>query len=319
MILNKSFIKFTAISLAVAVFAVSGFSQNADPAGATNDVKRIMWESVNVSERDLYLGPGGAQMQPDMKKSVFLGRQDGGTQLKYRLKDAAGREWVVKVGRETQPETAATRLLWAIGYRTEINYLLPRLEIRTIGNYKNVRLEARPDNIKRLEKWSWTDNPFAGTNEFEGLKIMMAMFNNWDIKDENTAVLKDGDAHYYIISDLGATFGKLPEESGGKSGRTVNKPEHYAEAKFIRQVRDGMIELDYRGKADNIIKGVKVEHGRWLADLLLQLSDRQIEDAFRAANYEPEDVKLLAQAFKARIKELDEAARPEAATAASNN
>jgi hypothetical protein len=191
---------------------------------------------------------------------------------------------------------------------------LPKLDIQQIGNYKNVRFEARPDNIKRLDKWSWSDNPFVGTNEFEALKIMMAMFNNWDIKDENTAILKDGDAHYYIISDLGATFGKLPEASGEKKGRSVNKPEQYAQAKFIKEVRDGMIELDYRGKADSIIKTVKVEHGRWLADLLLQLSDKQIEDAFRAANYEAEDVKLLAQAFKARIRELDEATKPAAAT-----
>ena len=310
MTLNKHCMKFTVSFLLIALLAVSGFSQKPD---GTTQAKQVMWESTNISERNLYLGPGGTGMQPDLKKSQFLGRQGGGTQLKYRLKDAAGREWVVKVGRETQPETAATRLLWAIGYRTEINYLVKKVEIQQIGNYKNVRFEARPDNIKRLEKWSWTDNPFVGTNEFEGLKIMMAMFNNWDIKDENTAILKDGDAHYYIISDLGATFGKLPEVSGGgKTGRSINKPEQYAEAKFIKQVRDGVIELDYRGKADSIIQGVKVEHGRWLADLLLQLSDKQIEDAFRAANYEDEEVKLLAQAFKARIMELDEATKPAA-------
>ena len=277
-----------------------------------------MWESVNIGERNLFLGPGGAQMQPELKKSQFLGRQGGGTQLKYRLKDAAGREWVIKVGRETQSETAATRLLWAIGYRTEINYLVPKVEIQQIGNYKNVRFEARPDNIKRLDRWSRTDNPFVGTNEFEGLKIMMAMFNNWDIKDENTAILKDGDAHYYIISDLGATFGKLPETSGEKTGQSVNKPEQYAETKFIRQLRDGVIELDYRGNADSIIKTVKLEHGRWLADLLLQLTDKQIEDAFRAANYEDEEVKLLAQAFKARIRELDQATKPAATEATTS-
>ncbi len=284
----------------------------------TPEAKRVMWESVNIGERNLFLGPGGAQMQPELKKSQFLGRQGGGTQLKYRLKDAAGREWVIKVGRETQSETAATRLLWAIGYRTEINYLVPKVEIQQIGNYKNVRFEARPDNIKRLDRWSRTDNPFVGTNEFEGLKIMMAMFNNWDIKDENTAILKDGDAHYYIISDLGATFGKLPETSGEKTGQSVNKPEQYAETKFIRQLRDGVIELDYRGNADSIIKTVKLEHGRWLADLLLQLTDKQIEDAFRAANYEDEEVKLLAQAFKARIRELDQATKPAATEATTS-
>jgi hypothetical protein len=306
--INKSLINFVVI-LTIVLSAFSASAQNAAP-----DAKRVMWEQVNINERNLYLGPGGTEMQPDLKKSQFLGKQGGGTQIKYRVKDASGREWVVKIGREAQPETAATRLLWAIGYPTEINYLIQKINIQEIGNYKNARFEARPDKIKRLEKWSWTDNPFVGTNEFEGLKIMMAIFNNWDIKDENTAVLTDGSSHYYIISDLGATFGKLPEVSGGKTGRTVNKPEDYADARFIREVRDGMIKLDYRGKADTIIKDVKVEHGRWLADLLMQLSDKQIEDAFRAANYDDKEVKLLAQAFKARILELDAATRPQAET-----
>lgn len=317
MTLIKNFVKASSISLIIILTAFSGFPQKPENKA---DAKRVMWEPVNISERDLYLGPGGQEMQPDLKKLQFLGRQEGGTSIKYRLKDAAGHEWVVKIGRETQPETAAVRLLWGIGYRTEINYLVPKLEIQTIGNYKNARFEARPDNIKRLDKWSWTDNPFVGTNEFEALKIMMAMFNNWDIKDENTAILmdKDADEQYYIISDLGATFGKLSKVSGGKSGRSVNKPEQYADAKFIKQVRDGVIELDYRGKQDYLIKGgIKVEYGRWLADLLMQLSDRQIEDAFRAANYDAEDIKMLAQAFKARINELDEATKP-ANTASTN-
>jgi hypothetical protein len=308
MIVIKNFIKTAVISLVMFLTAFTVFSQKADQTEA----RRLMWEPVAVGERDLFWGPGGQQMQPDMKKSKFLGRQEGGTNIKYRLQDAAGREWVVKVGRETQPETAATRLLWAIGYKTEINYLLPKLEIKTVGNYKNARFEARPDNVKRLdEKWAWADNPFVGTNEYEALKIMMVMFNNWDIKDENTAILKEGDAHYYIISDLGATFGKLPNEPGKSTGRSVNKPGDYSQIRFIKQVRDGVIELDYRGKEEQLFKGVKVEHGRWLADLLTQLSDKQIEDAFRAANYEPDEVKLLAAAFKARIMELDDATKSE--------
>jgi hypothetical protein len=216
---------------------------------------------------------------------------------------------------ESQPEAAAVRLLWGIGYKTEINYLVPKLEIAKVGTYKNVRFEARPEHIKRLERWSWNDNPFAGTNEFEGLKIMMAMFNNWDLKDENNIILQEGDRHYYVISDLGASFGRLAETSASRSGRSVNKPEHYAQSNFIKQVRNGIIEFDYRGSADYLVKGIKVEHGRWLADLLLQLSDKQIEDAFRAANYESEDVSLLAQAFKARINELDRATKPAVNTA----
>jgi hypothetical protein len=304
--LTKYFIKVAAIALSITFTAAVGFSQKED----TKDVKRVMWEPVNIAERDLFYGPGGKEMLPDVKNMQFIGRQEGGTRVKYRLKDGSGMEWVAKAGRETQPETAAVRLLWAIGYKTEVNYLVRSLSIPKYGNYKNARLEARPDNIKRLDKWSWKDNPFIGTNEFEALKIMMAMFNNWDVNDKNTAILKDGDTQYYIVSDLGASFGKIAKEGSKKSGRSVNKPEQYSDVKFIKQVRDGIIELNYRATEDYLFKGIKVEHGRWLADLLLQLSDKQIEDAFRAANYDDEEITLLAQGFKARIKELDEATKP---------
>ncbi len=307
MTLNKNFIKFGLISFLTFLTAIPVFSQNPEN---TPGAQRVMWEQVNIGERDLYYGPGGREMQPVLANSKYLERQTGGNNLKHRIQDGAGRVWVAKIADESQPETAAVRLLWGIGYRTEINYLVPKLEIKTLGNYKNVRMEARPENIKRLDRWSWTDNPFVGTNEFEGLKILMVMLNNWDLKDDNNVILKDGSQHYYVISDLGASFGKLSDKSEGRSGRSVNKPGDYAESKFIKQAQGGVLEFDYRGKAENLVKTVKVEHGRWLADLLLQLSDKQIEDAFRAANYKPEDVKLLTRAFKARINELDEATKP---------
>jgi hypothetical protein len=58
------------------------------------------------------------------------------------------------------------------------------------------------------------------------------------------------------------------------------------------------------------MKDINISHGRWLANLLLQLSDKQIEDAFRAANYTPSEIKLLTQAVKNRIRELDGITRP---------
>lgn len=285
------------------VFAFSQ-KQNTD-----TNVTPVMWEAVKISERDLFWGPGGQQMHPVLEKSVYIGRQTGGNNLKHRIKDGAGKEWVIKIADESQPETVSVRLLWGIGYKTEINYLVPKLEITKIGNYKNVRFEARPDNIKRLDRWSWLDNPFHGTNELQGLKIMMAMLNGWDLKDENTIILQEGDKQHYVISDLGSAFGKLSDVSGGRSGRSVNKPKDYAASKFIKEVRSGKIKFDYRGGQEHLFNDITIQHGRWLADLLLQLSDKQIEDAFRAANYRAEDIKLLTTAFKARVDELDRATK----------
>lgn len=291
------------------IFILIGFAALPVVSQKTLEVKRVMWEPVAIGSRDLYWGPGGEKNQPVLERWQSVRRQEGGNNIKYRVKDGEGNEWVMKIADESQPETAAVRLLWGIGYKTEINYLVPKISIPNIGNYKNVRFEARPEKVKRLEIWKWTDNPFSGTRELDGLKLMMAMFNNWDLKDQNTIILKSGNEHHYVISDLGASFGKLSQVEGGRSGRSVSDSKDFAQSKFIKQVRDGTIELDYRGVQQSLMTGIKVEHGRWLADLLLQLSDKQIEDAFRAANYEADDIKLFSQAFKARIRELDEATK----------
>ncbi len=52
---------------------------------------------------------------------------------KFLVRDAAGNEWVAKMGKEAQPDTAANRLLWAVGYETEIAYLVPSLNIIGTG------------------------------------------------------------------------------------------------------------------------------------------------------------------------------------------
>src|SRR3954447_24242332 len=89
--------------------------------------KPIMWEQVNIADRDLFWGPGGEAMKPDLSDIKFIEEEKGGYSKKYKIKDGAGHTWVAKVGNEAQSETVAVRLLWALGYSTEINYLVPQL------------------------------------------------------------------------------------------------------------------------------------------------------------------------------------------------
>jgi hypothetical protein len=274
----------------------------------------VLWQAVPIAERDLHWGPGGREMFPVMEGMTLIGRQPGGNNLKFRLKEKSGREWIAKAADESQPEVAATRLLWAIGYPTEVDYIVPKVSVAKWGNFSNVRFEARPDGVKRGDRWSWDDNPFRQSNEFAGLRIMMAMLNNWDLKDENTVILqKDGNL-YYAVSDLGSSFGKLAKHSETRSGRSVNKPADYAGSTFIKSVDGNMLHFAYTGARADLMRGINVGHGRWLADLLLQLSDKQIQDAFRAANYEANEAATLAASFKARIAELDKATRETVAT-----
>lgn len=298
---------YLTIILVLAINAAAQMAINTEPVISGSPV---MWQSVRTSSRDLFYGPGGRDMQPDLSNITFIKEEKQGHNKKYRIKDGAGRTWVAKLGREAQPETAAVRLLWALGYSTEINYLVPTITIPGKGTFKNVRLEARPDNIERLEEWKWKDNPFLGTRELQGLKVMMVFFNNWDVVDVQNKIIENDGGLEYIVSDLGSTFGRLGNNNFPviyRLGRRTNKPDLYAKSKFIKGTKDGYIKLAYKGKNRALFKNITVQEGRWLADLLLQLQEGQIRDAFRAANYSQSDIEMLTGAVKRRIADLDRA------------
>jgi len=280
--------------------------------------ERVLWrEPTDIESRDLFLGPGGEAMKPDLSRVTFLKDQaGGGYSINYRVRDGSGKIWVAKLRSEAQPETAAVRLMWALGYATEINYLVPCIKIEGApsnsvkkcegGGFANAKLEARPAEVKRLENWQWANNPFAGTKEFQGMIVMMSLMNNWDLKDENNRILylpkgeSGGPELHYILSDLGATFGK----TGGFMSRSRNKPEDYARAKFIEGVEGGRVKFAYGGKNSGLFANVTVEQAKWIGTWLTRLSDKQLSDAFRAANYTPEEVQVLTNATRARITQL---------------
>src|SRR5438067_11478181 len=94
-------------------------SKKSHPKPIPNDAKPVLWkEPSDIASRDLFLGPGGEAMKPDVSKITFVKDDQAGYSVKYHVKDAAGKEWVVKSGNEAGPETTANRLLWAVGYPT---------------------------------------------------------------------------------------------------------------------------------------------------------------------------------------------------------
>src|SRR5215203_3470670 len=135
--------------------------------------KPVMWrEPSDLENRNLLLGAGGEEMKPDISTLTFIEEKKGGFSKKYRVRDAKGNEWIAKLGKEAQSDTAANRLLWALGYETEIAYLVPKAKIEGKGEYENVRLEARPASVKRAGNWMWENNQFMNAPEFRGLKIL---------------------------------------------------------------------------------------------------------------------------------------------------
>jgi hypothetical protein len=272
----------------------------------------VLWrEPRDISSLNLLHGPGGARMRPSVGRLTFIREEKGGWSKKYRVRDAAGRVWVAKVGKEAQSETASTRLLWAAGYMTEITYLVPRVNIPGVGTFQNVRFEARPAGVEREGDWRWEQNPFVGTRELQGLKVMMVLLNNWDTKDENNVLLAvpaqaGGTELRYAISDLGATLGDTGKwPLLWRFTRSRNDPRGLRGDKLIDEIKDdGRVDFEFSGKKRGMFNDITVEQAQWIGRLLSRLSDRQIADAFRAANYSRAEVRTLSRALRARINEL---------------
>ena len=272
---------------------------------------RVMWrEPADIATRDLFLGSGGETLKPDLSRITLIEKEKGGWSTKYRVRDGSGREWVAKVGSEAQPETAAVRLMWGVGFFADIDYLVPSVRINGLDTtFQNVRFGARPKEIKRVDSWQWFSNPFTGKREFQGLKIMMAMLNNWDIKDDNNTILavrneKGENELRYVVHDLGATFGK----SGGafwQKTRNRNDPTGYAKANFIEKVTNDRVDFHYKSKQDKLFEDITVEDAKWMGHWLSQLSNRQIEDAFPRA-ITVRRTTAASRSISERIKELTE-------------
>ena len=123
---------------------------------------------------------------------------------------------------------------------------------------------------------------------------------------------RNGKEHHYIISDLGATLGRLGNNNLPliyRFGRQIGKPDHYVKAKLVREVDKGELVLAYKGKNRFIFDDIRVKDAAWLAGLLNQLSDKQIRDAFRAANYTPQEISIFTIGVKNRIAELNAAVK----------
>jgi len=182
-----------------------------------------------------------------------------------------------------------------------------RVEITGKGTFENARFEARSKGIKRLEEWMWDDNPFSGTNEFQGLKVLLALLDNWNLKNENTKLLfvrEDEAARSelrYIISDFDVKFDKAESWPSVWHAPLVKSA---TAAKFIVKVKDNIIDFGYTGKHKERLAGITIAQAKWIGIWLARLSDGQLRDALRAGNYSPDEIQFLEKTLRSRINEL---------------
>jgi hypothetical protein len=317
--------------LAVAIgYPITAGDKPSKPREDTGSGPAVLWRNpTDMAARDLYYGPGGRDHEPHGTFS-FVKEDLDGTNPKYVVRDADGVQWKVKLGLEARPETVASRIVWAAGYYTNEDYFLPEMKIEGMparlhrgrklvaqdGTVHNVRLKRESKSEKKAGTWQWRDNPFSQTRELNGLRVMMALINNWDLKDENNAIYREGSDRIYMVSDLGASFGTdgrwWPQDEG--KGNLAS----YQNAKFVRRQGDNLVDFavparpkwvfmvnpkEYfrRVGLESIGHRVPLADAKWMGELLSHLSKSQIRDAFRSAGYTPSEVEGFSAVLEKRI------------------
>lgn len=293
----------------------------------------VIWRDLgDVASLDLVSGAGGPGHAPDVNGPfTFVAEDLDGTNPKFDVMDATGVKWRVKLGEESQTETAATRLLWAMGYFVDEDYFVRELTVRDLpklhrgqsfvspaGTLLGAGMERRPTGVKKHGNWDWFANSFHGTREENGLRIMMALLNNWDLKAVNNSINEIDGERRYVVSDLGATFGN----TGNYLTRSKGIIADYEGTPFIARTTGDYIDFvlhsrplfltffkhaHYREytRMEEVVKHISRCDAKWLGERLSQLSGEQIRDGFRAAGYAPDIVEAYAAAVQKRIAALN--------------
>ena len=300
----------------------------------------VLWEDPgSVASKDLFLGSGGDKHQP-RPPFTFVTEDHNGTNPKFDARDGDDKKWRVKLGSEARPEVVASRLLWSVGFFTEEDYLLPSADIAKLNMKRgkelvhgdavtDARFSRKPAGENKIAIWRWKENPFRDSMEdkraFNGLRVMMAVMNNWDLKDVNNAVYNDTkhDRQIFLVSDIGATFASNDEHVHHDTDK--GNLASYEHSKFITKqtaetvsfgtpmlpaglvLRRGPVllgEAARREALDWIGHDIPLADARWIGGLLGQLTHQQLEDAFRAGNFPEDQREEFVKIVSDRITEL---------------
>ena len=282
-----------------------------------------VWKSTKVAAMDMVAGPQGKGAIPPGTEITceFRDKKANGRSPKFACVIGADDEVKVKYGRdngEVYGEVAASRLLWALGFFADRMYPVrvvclncpPNPVVDTKNLQKSVTFN--PASIERemegevLETgegsgWAWTDldkvEATAGgapVAQRDALKLLAAMIQHTDSKAEQQRLLCAPDEKvdergepcvhtFMMISDLGLTFGHANLFNRNPVG-SVNF-EQWTRAPIWSNKDRCVAELS-QSQTGTLNNPVISEAGRkFLADLLVQLSDQQVHDLFEVARF----------------------------------
>jgi hypothetical protein len=278
-----------------------------------------LWQATDIARMNLLVGPHGPGAFRFRETVVckYLDKKLDGRSPKFACRIGKNDEVKVKYGGangEVYGEVLATRLLWALGFGADRMYPVnvicqgcpmdlngierPHHEMR----FDPAVIERKMDGLEWPSAdesgWSWTEldrRVFAPTGapvaQRDALKLLAVFLQHTDSKPEQQRVLcldakpvanrTTCRRPFLMISDLGLTFGKANMTNANHTGGV-----NLVEWRRTPVWKDGggctgNLPKSFSGTLDNPVIG---EAGRrFLAGLLVQLSDRQLFDLFESA------------------------------------
>jgi hypothetical protein len=294
---------------------------------------RLWHEPTGADATDLRYGPGGRDGVP-APPFRFVEEHLAGSQPCVAVRDARQRLWRVKWGHEARPEAFAVRLAWACGYFAEVTHYVAAGTIADVGElsrarpcidadggFVEARFEREDRGVRMLfdeHSWAWNDNPFIGTRQLAGLKIVNMLLSNWDTKDRrdvargsNTAIFEVrtawGREARYLITDWGGAMGKWGSNIVARgrwdaTGFAAQTPQ------FVTGVRDDWVSFGYQGqRTAEIARDITVEHVEWFYEYARRLREPALRQALVVCGATDEEARLFAESIVARIQQLGEA------------
>jgi hypothetical protein len=275
-----------------------------------------VWAPVNVRAMNLRAGPAGpGAFGPDQSLTCdYLDRKMSGQSPKFACLIAPHDELKVKYGRtngEVFAEVAASRLFWALGFYAERMYPVRIVCRGCPSNIKDTefasiqRKIAGRDLDGDVPGWAWpeldsVDSAGGGAprDQRDALKLLAVFVQHTDSKSEQQRLVcidkrersNDGEPcneTVMMVHDLGQTFGSANVFNRDAVG-SVNLSE-WTHMAIWKDPSRCVANLP-QSQTGTLDHPVIQEAGRkFLADLLAQLTDRQVHDLFDVARF-PERV-----------------------------
>jgi hypothetical protein len=291
------------VAVAAVAAAVLTASQSTQRHAGRPPMAELWVDPGDVSAKDLRWGRGGKALAPSAEIDYEYKDSDTtGYSAGYDVVDPKGRTWDVKTGDEGQPEVLTSRLLWAVGYRQPIVYFVPewRMTGGPVSRPNSGRFRLGSDHDTDGE-WSWTDNPFVGTRQLQGLVIANLLVNNWDLKPSQNRIYTDvgtNPTRWFVVQDVGASFGKTAWPVGNR-----NNIDDFESQRFILGVENGRVQFDYHARHKDLLENITPADVVWICRLFNRITDRQWRDLFAGAAI-AEDVGVrYTRKLKAKIQE----------------